>query len=150
LLHDIDDKKIRNGSVSCAEEKISSLLKDINLDEHIIKEVVFINKNISFSSKIQPVCKSTEFIIVQDADRLDAIGAIGVARAFNYGGFINNPVYDPSGQSLSTVGHFYDKLLKLKGLLNTETGRKLANERHEFLEIFLRQFYSEWEFALSG
>jgi uncharacterized protein len=148
LLHDIDDKKFRNGSISSAEEKISSLLKDLDLDEHIIKEVIFINSNISFSSKTQPACKSIELMIVQDADRLDAIGAIGVARAFNYGGFINNPVYDPSGNSPSTVGHFYDKLLKLKGLINTETGRRLANERHEYLEAFLRQFYIEWEFAM--
>jgi uncharacterized protein len=148
LLHDIDDKKFRNGSTSCAEEKISSLLKDLDLDEHIIKEVVFINSNISFSSKTQPSCKSTELMIVQDADRLDAIGAIGVVRAFNYGGFINNPVFDPFGNSPSTIGHFYDKLLKLKGLINTETGRRLANDRHEYLEAFLRQFYIEWEFAM--
>jgi uncharacterized protein len=148
LLHDIDDKKFRNGSTSSAEEKISSLLKDLDLDQQVIKEVVFINSNISFSSKTQPASKSIELMIVQDADRLDAIGAIGVARAFNYGGFINNPVFDPSGNSPSTIGHFYDKLLKLKGLINTETGRRLANERHEYLEAFLRQFYIEWEFAM--
>jgi uncharacterized protein len=147
LLHDIDDRKFRNSSASFAEEKISSLLKDLDLDEYIIKEVVLINRNISFSSKIQPASKTTELMIVQDADRLDAIGAIGIARAFNYGGFINNAVFDPSGNSPSTIGHFYDKLLKLKGLINTETGRRLANERHEYLETFLCQFYREWEFA---
>jgi uncharacterized protein len=84
-------------------------------------------------------------MIVQDADRLDAIGAIGVARAFNYGGFRNNPIYDPDLENASTIGHFYDKLLKLSDLMNTTTGRCLAEERHLFLEKFLEQFFKEWE-----
>jgi len=147
LLHDIDDKKFGTGSAAGTEEKISSLLKDLQVDDLTIREVININKYISFSSKDRPSFLSVEFMIVQDADRLDAIGAIGVARAFNYGGFRNNSVFDPSGIIPSTIGHFDDKLLKLKGLMNTETGRILASERHEFLEVFLRQFYMEWEFA---
>jgi uncharacterized protein len=91
---------------------------------------------------------SDEFMIVQDADRLDAIGAIGIARAFSYGGFRNNPIYIPdeisSGVSRSTIGHFHDKLLKLKDLMNTPAGRKIAEERHKILERFLEEFYREW------
>jgi uncharacterized protein len=90
--------------------------------------------------------------VIQDADRLDAIGAIGIARAFNYGGFRNNPIYIPAGESgadsKSTIGHFYDKLLKLKDMMNTPTAIKIAEDRHNTLERFLEQFYSEWNFIL--
>ena len=98
--------------------------------------------------------------VIQDADRLDAIGAIGIARAFNYGGFRNNKIYNPdilspdeslkehshSGTS-STISHFYEKLLLLKYRMNTLTAKRLAEERHDFLEVFLKQFYKEWEFG---
>ena len=121
---------------------------------------IFINKNISFSKGIIPENTTQDFMIVQDADRLDAIGAIGIARAFNYGGFRNNKIYNPavvnsdentgdvqeSGTS-STISHFYEKLLLLKYRMNTLTAKKLAVERHEFLELFLKQFYKEWEFS---
>jgi uncharacterized protein len=147
LLHDIDDKKFGSGHTVDTAERISSLLLDIQVENRIIQEVININKYISFSSAEKPAVISDELMIVQDADRLDAIGAIGIARAFNYGGFINNPVFDPSGQLPSTIKHFYDKLLKLKGLMNTETGGKLAAERHEYMEEFLKQFYRECEFA---
>jgi uncharacterized protein len=147
LLHDIDDKKFGGGYSAGTEKKITSLLTDIGFEDQKIKEVIKINRYISFSSKERPGDLSDEFRIVQDADRLDAIGAVGIARAFNYGGFRNNPVFDPSGKTPSTIGHFYDKLLKLKDLMNTATGLKLASERHEFMEVFLKQFYREWEFA---
>ena len=148
LLHDIDDKKFRTNTGPGAEAIIREFLQEMGIDETIINEVVVINKNISFSSATNPEKRSPEFLIVQDADRLDAIGAIGIARAFNYGGFRNNSIYlpdeFPNGNSKSTIGHFYDKLLLLKGKMNTPTGRKIAEERHLFLERFLEQFYREW------
>ena len=115
LLHDIDDKKFRKTGGAGAEQIITDLLKKYSVEKEVIKEVVRINKFISFSSPQKTAIKSFEFQIVQDADRLDAIGAIGIARAFNYGGFRNNPIYIPDleGQGLkaSTIAHFYDKLL---------------------------------------
>ena len=108
------------------------------------------NKNQEFHSK--------ELDVVQDADRLDALGAIGIARTFNYGGFKNRKLYDPEikpnmnmtsseykASDAPTINHFYEKLLLLKNRMNTETGRKIAEERHAFMETFLKQFYAEWE-----
>ena len=145
LLHDIDDKKFAEKRFSATEEKIDPFLKSLEVESGTISEVLFINKNISFSNEIKPDGPSVEFRIVQDADRLDAIGAIGVARAFNYGGFRNNSIYDPENDSPSTIRHFYDKLLKLAGLMNTDAAKEIATKRHEFLELFLKQFYREWE-----
>ena len=151
LLHDIDDKKFRTEGKTGASEIISTLLQQCGLEEDIINEVILVNRHISFSFKEIQVEKSWELLIVQDADRLDAIGAIGIARAFNYGGFRNNPIYIPgetdSENLPSTIGHFYEKLLKLKDLMNTQTGRKLAEKRHLYLEQFLDQFYEEWNFT---
>jgi uncharacterized protein len=148
LLHDIDDRKFRKGDGPGAELIISDLLQRCGIDDNIVNEVVMINKYISFSSDAKIEVRSPEFLIVQDADRLDAIGAIGIARAFNYGGFRNNAIYIPGkngyGLSPSTIAHFYDKLLLLRDMMNTATGRKLAEERHLFLEKFLDQFYREW------
>jgi uncharacterized protein len=149
LLHDIDDKKFRKGGGVVAETIISDLLQEFGVAEGTIQEVVEINKYISFSSGLKPEIKSPELLIVQDADRLDAIGAIGIARAFNYGGFRNNAIYIPETEgtekSPSTIDHFYDKLLKLKDMMNTKTGKRMAEERHTFLEVFLKQFYKEWD-----
>jgi uncharacterized protein len=116
-----------------------------------IKDLVIqVIRNVSFSKK-NPSGNLTDpvLLILQDADRLDAIGAIGVARAFNYGGFRNNVIYDPDieHRTPSTISHFYEKLLVLKYRMNTLTAKRLAVERHEFLEIFLKQFYKEWEFG---
>jgi uncharacterized protein len=147
LLHDLDDKKFSQSELMSTEEKVGSYLKSLGVDEGIISEVLFINKNISFSNEIKPERSSIEFRIVQDADRLDAIGAIGIARAFNYGGFRNNSIYDPENDSPSTIRHFYDKLLRLAGLMNTDAAKKIAVKRHEFLELYLKQFYGEWEFG---
>jgi len=148
LLHDIDDKKFRKHGSIGAETIIRELLHQNGVAEDIIKEVIQINKYISFSSDAKIEIRSPEFLIVQDADRLDAIGAIGIARAFNYGGFRNNWIYVPAedgfGITPSTIGHFYDKLLLIRDMMNTATGRKMAEERHLFLEIFLEQFYKEW------
>ncbi len=148
LLHDIDDKKFRKSGSPGAETIITDFLQKMGVNESAIKEVVKINKGISFSAGESNDKITPEFAIVQDADRLDAIGAIGIARAFNYGGFRNNPIYIPRKNedkpAPSTVQHFYDKLLLLSGMMNTPAARRLAEERHKFLEIFLSQFYSEW------
>jgi uncharacterized protein len=147
LLHDVGDSKFYKEGAEDPAELLHRFLSGLELDKRVIEEVVFINRNLSFSKGNKPENMSVEFMIVQDADRLDAIGAIGIARAFSYGGFVNNPIFDPAGTDHSTISHFYDKLLKLKDLMNTETGRKLATERHGFLELFLGQFYHEWEFG---
>jgi uncharacterized protein len=147
LFHDIGDSKFKRKGAEDTPELLRRFLSGLELDERVIEQVIFINRNLSFSKGKKPENMSLEFMIVQDADRLDAIGAIGVARAFNYGGFVHNPLFDPNGTDHSTISHFYDKLLKLKDLMNTETGRKLAEERHRFLELYLEQFYHEWEFG---
>lgn len=151
LLHDIDDKKFRTTVGPGADAIISELLMELKVGEKIIHEVIRINKYISFSSGAKNEISSPEFLIVQDADRLDAIGAIGIARAFNYGGFRNNAIYIPENDGLvnnsSTIGHFYDKLLLLRDMMNTSTARELASERHEILEQFLENFYHEWDFT---
>ena len=153
LLHDTADSKFAGNS-----EKGYLLISDF-MDKNglsdIRDQVINVIKNISFSSKTTKELDDPLLFVVQDADRLDAIGAIGVARAFNYGGFRNNKIYDPEligpGGSVngtsSTISHFYDKLLLLKYRMNTLTGKKMADERHEFLEVFLKQFYKEWDFS---
>ncbi len=121
--------------------------------------MVFIIKNISFKNRNEaPEEKPVELQIVQDADRLDAIGAIGIARVFNFGGFKNNPIHIPGQEPRlnqskeeykksngTTINHFYEKLLLLEGLMNTETGKRMASIRHEYMEDFLKQFYNEWD-----
>ncbi len=152
ILHDSADSKFNKENQEKSYEIMEDFMDGAGLDE-IKDEVLNAIRNVSFSSR-----KSADSIndpllnILQDADRVDAIGAIGIARAFNYGGFRNNPIYipvDATGITApSTIGHFYDKLLKLKDMMNTSTGRRLAEERHQFLEKYLDQFYSEWEFGL--
>jgi uncharacterized protein len=151
LLHDTVDSKFMNGETVAAYTIIEDLLDNTGLGT-IKDQVIGAIKNVSFSNKNRSGnLQDPVYLIMQDADRLDAIGAIGVARAFNYGGFINNPIYIPdeiiSGLSKSTIGHFYDKLLRLSGLMNTKTGKELAEERHRYLEDFLKKFYGEWNFG---
>ena len=153
LLHDTADSKFagdnKDGYLSISDFMDKNGLSDIR------DKVINVIKNISFSSKNTKELDDPLLFVVQDADRLDAIGAIGVARAFNYGGFRNNKIYDPDVASQngsihgtsSTISHFYEKLLLLKYRMNTITGKKMAEERHEFLEIFLKQFYKEWDFS---
>ena len=157
LLHDIADPKFNGGDEEAGERVAGEFLHQQGLDPHRRQHVVSIIRNISFKGgHSRNAFYSTEFGIVQDADRLDAIGAIGIARAFNYGGYKNLPIYDPgvplreyadSGAYYSskapTVNHFYEKLLKLKDLMNTSTGRALAEERHRFMLLFLEQFGRE-------
>ncbi|MGD0341510.1 MAG: HD domain-containing protein [Bacteroidales bacterium] len=153
LLHEIGDSKFRKQDDPGAGEVISAFLDGLGFDKKQIMEVVRINRFISFSSREKNTKISDEFMIVQDADRLDAIGAIGIARAFTYGGFRNKPIFNPdensqsqngSGSGESTIAHFYAKLLKLKGMMNTETGKIIAENRHRYLENYLERFCEEW------
>lgn len=158
LLHDIADPKFFNGDENIGPETAEKFLVENNVDPKIIKEVIYIIKNISFKNRNETAKKQPiELQIVQDADRLDAIGAIGIARTFNFGGFKNNPMYDPhtppqlnmskeeyKKSNGTTINHFYEKLLLLKDLMNTEKGRELAEIRHQYMENFLEQFYNEW------
>jgi uncharacterized protein len=151
LLHDSADSKFAGDDIESGYAKIGDLLDETGLSG-IKQNVIEVIRNVSFSKKESSGNLSDQvLLILQDADRLDAIGAIGVARAFNYGGFRDNPIYLPDekteGRSKSTIGHFYDKLLKLKDMMNTVTGRKIAEERHLYLEKFLEQFFKEWEFG---
>ncbi|MBV8328614.1 HD domain-containing protein [Chryseobacterium sp.] len=158
LLHDIADPKFHNGDETIAPKISREFLEKQNVSHEVIEQVLFVIENISFKNRSNaPQNPSAELMIVQDADRIDAIGAIGIARTFNFGGFKNNPMYDPEikpnlGMSKeeykksngTTINHFYEKLLLLKDLMNTESGRKLAEERHEYMLNFLDQFYKEW------
>ncbi len=146
LLHDSADSKFKGAEIDNGYRIISEFLKKNGLEE-MNDRIMGVIKNISFSSRNKAEKSNDPLLwVIQDADRLDAIGAIGVARAFNYGGFRNNKIYDPEGGTASTISHFYEKLLLLKGMMNTSTGKELAVDRHEFLEIFLKQFYREWDF----
>jgi uncharacterized protein len=157
LLHDIADSKFHEGDETLGPAIASEYLHSHNIDESIISHVINIIKHISFKggNEVQGF-KSLELDVVQDADRLDAIGAIGIARAFNYGGFKNRKLYDPSvsvklnktkeeykNNTEPTINHFYDKLLLLKERMNTNTGKKMAEERHAFMVQYLDQFYFE-------
>jgi uncharacterized protein len=149
LMHDLGDSKFKKQDDPDPGEVISEFFNSLDIDNLQIKEIVRINRYISFSSHEKISKMSDEFMIVQDADRLDAIGAIGIARAFSYGGFRNNPIYIPDeispGGSKSTIGHFHDKLLKLKDMMNTPTGRKIAEDRHKYIEEYLKRFLGEWD-----
>ena len=161
LLHDIADSKFHGGDESIGPKTARIFLEGQHADEATIDHVVKIIENISFKGgKTERTFSSLELDIVQDADRLDAIGAIGIARTFNYGGFKNRPMYDPAiapnmhmtkeeykSNNAPTINHLYEKLLLLKERMNTSTGKKLAEERHRFMEVFLAQFYAEWEGA---
>lgn len=160
LLHDIADSKFYDGDENIGPNTALKFLKTQQIDESIITHVIQIIKNMSFSKSLETtkLFNSIELQVVQDADRLDAIGAIGIARAFNYGGFKNRQLYNPEikpkiNQSKDvykkskapTINHFYEKLLLLKDKMNTRSAKLIAQERHEFMKHYLSQFYSEWE-----
>lgn len=159
LLHDIADSKFHGGDESVGPKTARTFLESQNVSEDIILHVIAIIENISFKGgNFEKKFNSKELEIVQDADRLDALGAIGIARTFNYGGFKNRPLYNPNIQpnlnmskeeyknsESPTLNHFYEKLLLLKDKMNTETGKKIAQKRHDFMVTFLSQFYAEWD-----
>ncbi len=159
LLHDIADSKFHDGDETIGCKIAREFLESQNVDELTIQHIVNIIENISFKGgKTKQTFTSRELDIVQDADRLDAIGAIGIARTFNYGGFKNRPLYDPNiapklnmtkeeykNSQAPTLNHFYEKLLLLKDKMNTHTGKQIAQERHQFMITFLSQFYAEWD-----
>jgi uncharacterized protein len=159
LLHDIADSKFHDGNEEVGPQMASQFLRSIDIDEEIIYQIENIIKNISFKGGAHVHdFSSVEMNIVQDADRLDAIGAIGIARVFNYGGHKNRAIYDPSikpqqkmtkeeykNSTAPSLNHFYEKLLLLKDLMNTESGKRIAEQRHKFMEEYLSRFFLEWE-----
>ncbi|MBO9676438.1 MAG: HD domain-containing protein [Sphingobacteriaceae bacterium] len=159
LLHDIADPKFNNGDEELGPNMAASFLASIAVDAEVIAHVKLIIQNMSFKNSFDGAgFTSKEMQIVQDADRLDAIGAIGIARAFTYGGFKNRVLYDPAilpeehlskesykNTTAPTINHFYEKLLLLKDMMNTETGKAIAAERHNFMLLYLEHFYKEWE-----
>lgn len=162
LLHDIADPKFHNGDETLALKISQNFLEELHVEGELIEQVLFVIKNISFKNRAEaPENPPLELQIVQDADRLDAIGAIGIARTFNFGGFKNNLMYHPEikpnlgmnkeeykKSNGTTINHFYEKLLLLKDLMNTETAKKIASERHDFMLQFLDEFYKEWNVEL--
>lgn len=159
LLHDIADSKFHEGDDTIGPKKAAEFLATQKISGEDSTHIVNIIANVSFKGgNAKKTFHSKELDVVQDADRLDAIGAIGIARTFNYGGYKNRKIYDPAiapqlhmtpteykASMAPTINHFYEKLLLLKDKMNTETAKKIAQERHQFMEQFLEQFYGEWE-----
>ena len=159
LLHDIADSKFHNGDETIGPKIAREFLSKQQVDESVIIHVEQIINNISYKGgNFEQTFNSPELAVVQDADRLDAIGAVGIARCFNYGGFKNRQLYNPNvppnlnmtkdeykNSDAPTINHFYEKLLLLKDRINTKSGKKIAEERHQYMETFLQQFYNEWE-----
>jgi uncharacterized protein len=159
LLHDIADHKFHGGDDTVGPKVAREFLRRFDIPEKQIDAIVQIVEEVSFKGAGVPTPMSTiEGAIVQDADRLDAIGAIGVARTFAYGGSKNRPIYDPNVKPIChtsfaayktstapTINHFYEKLLTLRDKMNTETAKKEAERRHAFMELFLQNFYTDWD-----
>lgn len=170
LLHDIGDYKFFQGDEEAGAAKVRERLSSLEISPSFIDKIVEITSRISFMRTLLDKSEergkknsvvltlSRELMAVTDADRLDAMGAIGIARAFTYGGFFNRPIYDPSikpSKSITkeeyktteapSINHFYEKLLKLKDMMHTKLGRKMAKRRHRFLNLFLKQFFKEWK-----
>jgi uncharacterized protein len=160
LLHDIADPKFHDGDETIGPRLAKDFLVSLNVDAKVVSHVLKIIKNISFKNTLErgkKAFRTKELQVVQDADRLDAIGAIGIARAFNYGGFTNRELYNPAiapnlnmtkeeykKSTAPTINHFYEKLLLLKDKMNTNAGKKIAEQRHQFMLDYLEQFYQEW------
>lgn len=158
LLHDIADSKFYDGDETVGPKIAREFLFQQNVKNHVIEHVIKIIENISFKGgNFNSNFQSPELDVVQDADRLDALGAIGIARAFNYGGYKNRTLYNPDikpdlsmtkveykASTAPTINHFYEKLLLLKDKMNTKTGKRIAAERHQFIKLYLEQFLAEW------
>ncbi len=159
LLHDIADSKFHNGDEEIGPKTATNFLSSLQLDSQTINHVGNIIRHISFKGgKHTQGFKSPELDVIQDADRLDALGAIGIARTFNYGGHKGRQLYNPNikpnlnmtkqeykTSTAPTINHFYEKLLLLKDRMNTKTGKQIAIQRHNYMQDFLTQFYNEWE-----
>jgi len=162
LLHDIADWKFHGGNIKAGSEKVRTLLKELRVNNKTIKNICHIIDNISFKGAgVKNRIKTKEGKIVQDADRLDVIGAIGIARTFAYGGYKRREIYNPNikpklhksfkeykNNKGTSINHFYEKILLLKNRLNTKTAMEIAQKRHRFLEEYLKQFFKEWEVKL--
>ncbi len=158
LLHDVADSKFNDGDEEAGPRKAAGFLQREGVSDEVLCHVVNIIRHISFKGgNHQQAFRSTELDIVQDADRLDAIGAIGIARTFNYGGYKNRELYNPEikpdlnmtkdaykNSTAPTINHFYEKLLLLKDRMNTKTGKVMAEKRHRFMQQFLDEFFDEW------
>ena len=158
LLHDVADSKFHGGDEAIGPRMAREFMEREGLPADIVEHVVRIIENISFKGGHTGDFSSVELHVVRDADRLDAIGAVGIARTFNYGGFKNRALYDPSippqvgmskeaykNSTSPTINHFHEKLLLLKDLMHTDAGRRIAEQRHRYMEGFLEQFYGEVE-----
>jgi len=159
LLHDIADFKFHGGDATAGPRVAGEWLQSLNVDEEVINHVKDIILNLSYKgAKVENKIKTKEGFVVQDADRLDAIGAMGVARTFAYGGHKGHSMHDPNikvkihesfeeykNHKGTTINHFYEKLLLLKDKMNTETAKQIAEERHKYMEEFLDRFYQEWD-----
>lgn len=161
LLHDIADWKFHDGDEEAGPQAARDWLKSLDVEDEIIERVAYIVRHISYKGGTNAhKMQSIEGKIVQDADRLDGIGAIGIARTFAFGGAAGREMFNPNNKPKeynsfqefkllikdgTTINHFYEKLLKLKDGMHTETAKKLAKQRHEYMEKFLDEFYAEWE-----
>lgn len=159
LLHDIADWKFNDGDMEAGPKAARAWLEGLRVDNETILKIEDIVRNVSFKgAQVAQTMSSKEGKIVSDADKLDAVGAIGIARTFAYGGAHGSPIYDPNVKPIQhksfeeykngkthTINHFYEKLLLLKDKLHTQTARDIAQHRHEFMEQYLQEFYAEWE-----
>lgn len=159
LLHDIDDWKLQKNPLENNAQRARDWLRSLELESHVINQICEIIHHLSFQgANVASSINTLEGRIVQDADRLDAMGAIGIARTFAYGGHKGRLLYDPDvphaihnsfeeykNHQGTTINHFFEKLLLLKDRMNTETGRQLAEQRHQFMELFLERFFLEWK-----
>jgi len=159
LLHDIADWKFQGGDDSVGAVIAKKWLENFNIDAEIISHIFKIIMTISFKGAgVENKVYSIEGMVVQDADRLDAMGAMGISRCFAYGGSKGRQIYDPNKKlrmhksfeeykrnDSSSVNHFYEKLLLLKDRMNTKTGKKIAQKRHKFMKIYLDKFFREWK-----
>jgi len=161
LLHDIADAKFHGGNEKVGPQKARGFLKTLGVPRGVRNHVITIIRNVSYKNSLenrQEKFDSPELQVVQDADRLDALGAVGIARAFSYGGYAGRKLYDPEippkpkmskaeykKNTGPTINHFYEKLLLLRDMMHTDTGRKLAEHRHQFMLEYLEEFFREWK-----
>jgi uncharacterized protein len=161
LFHDIADWKFHDGDIEIGPRMTREWLEQLHVDESVVSQVVYIVQHVSFRGGTNRHGMQTlEGKLVQDADRLDAIGAVGIARTFTFGGAFGREMYDPNRKPQdftsfedyrkamhddTTINHFYEKLLLLKDQLNTESAKRIAQKRHEYMEGFLKEFYAEWD-----